>query len=67
MHGRARPASSRVPFTAPSPSSPPSPPLPKCAQVAAYPRVFLHDPVRYIGPRLAYLKTFSPGGVGLWG
>lgn len=30
-------------------------------QVAQYPRVFIHDPVQYIGPRLAYLGAFRPG------
>lgn len=26
-----------------------------------YPRVFLHDPANYTGPRLAYLKAHQPG------
>lgn len=30
-------------------------------RVAEYPRVFGHDPVTYLGPRLAYLKAYSPG------
>lgn len=29
-------------------------------RVAEYPRVFGHDPVTYLGPRLAYLKAYSP-------
>ena len=33
-------------------------------QVAQYPRVFIHDPVLYLGPRLAYLRAYKPGGAG---
>lgn len=35
---------------------------PAPAQVVRYPRVFIHDPVQCIGPRLAYLAAFKPGG-----
>lgn len=30
-------------------------------RVAEYPRVFGHDPVTYLGPRLAYLRAYNPG------
>ncbi|KAL4448238.1 hypothetical protein ABPG75_005457 [Micractinium tetrahymenae] len=29
-------------------------------RVVEYPRVFGHDPVSYLGPRLAYLKAYNP-------
>jgi hypothetical protein len=29
-------------------------------RVARYPRVFIHDPVQCIGPRLAYLAGYKP-------
>lgn len=29
-------------------------------RVAEYPRVFGHDPVTYLGPRLAYLRAYNP-------
>ncbi|PSC70887.1 PIGMENT DEFECTIVE 191 [Micractinium conductrix] len=29
-------------------------------KVAQYPRLFIHDPVQYLGPRLAFLKVYSP-------
>lgn len=36
-------------------------PLRSIAQVVRYPRVFIHDPVQSIGPRLAYLSAYKPG------
>jgi hypothetical protein len=29
-------------------------------RVAAYPRVFTHDPLTVLGPRLAYIKAHQP-------
>ena len=38
------------------------PPVLCCAalQVVRYPRVFVHHPARYTGPRLAYLRAYAP-------
>ena len=33
---------------------------PAAPQVARYPRVFVHHPANYTGPRLAYLRAYAP-------